>query len=182
MQISLASVFSSLIDFVKHPRLKQLSDHFFEKPQKIFPYLLAIDFLLMIPLSGLIGLVGIDEANHKVAEMFSDPLTLALMAILAAPFFEEALFRYPIGKFFNQNFRTIFWLFTIGFAAMHFFNFSGDVPIYFAPLLVLPQFVLGIVLGYIRVGWGFWYSVLFHALHNGILVGLALLGKALGGG
>lgn len=181
MHISFSNVWSNLIDFIKNPRLNPLPDTFLTSPAKVLPYLLAIDFLLMIPLSGIIGLAGVEEMDHKIMELLDNPLALAAMAVLLAPIMEEAIFRFPIGRLFNQHFKTVFWLFTIVFAAIHLTNFGASIPIYLAPLMVLPQFILGLMLGYIRVGWGFWYSVLFHAVHNGILVGLATMAGEFGG-
>ena len=197
MEISLSSVWRDLIDFVKKPRLDPLPLPFLEQPQKVFPYLLALDFLLMIPLMGIMSTTGIENTDHEIMKLLDAPLTLVFMAVVLAPIFEELFFRFPIGNwwkwsahFFDRgaviewgivtwwknNFKTIFWLFTTVFAAMHFTNFAATVPIYLAPILVLPQFVLGMILGYIRVGWGTRYSILFHAIHNGIPVALMLLG------
>ena len=180
MEISLSSVWTDLIAFAKNPRLDPLPSHFLELPKKVIPYLLAIDLLLMFPLSGIISLAGIEEMDHAVIELLNKPLLLFFMAVILAPLFEEAIFRYPIGRLFNNRFKLIFWLFTIIFAGVHLSNFGADIPYYLMPLLVLPQFILGIILGYIRVGWGFWYCVFFHALHNGILVGMATLAGAFG--
>lgn len=195
MKISLSSVWQDLVAFVKNPRLDPLPGHFFEQPQKVFPYLLALDFLLMIPLMGIMSATGVEETDHELTKLLDNPMQLVLMAVVLAPILEELLFRFPIGNWWKvpirllgiaktdwsiiiwwkDNFKTIFWVFTIVFAGVHFSNFASTVPIYFAPILVLPQFVLGIMLGYIRVGWGTRYSMLFHAVHNGIPISLMLL-------
>ncbi len=202
LKISLSSVWQDLVAFVKNPRLDPLPGTFLERPWKVFPYLLAIDFLLMIPLSGIIGLAGVEEMDHKIIEMLDQPLVLFFMAVILAPIFEELFFRFPIGNWWKlpvmlfggnetewsiitwwkKHFKTIFWLFTVFFAAVHLANFGAKIPFYLMPLLVLPQFILGIMLGYIRVGWGFRYGVLFHALHNGILLSIATLAEEFGGG
>ena len=196
MEISLSSVWQDLVAFVKNPRLDPLPGTFLEQPWKVFPYLLALDFLLMIPLMGIMGATGVEDTDHEITKLLDNPIQLALMAVVLAPILEELFFRFPIGNWWkipvrllNQsaadwsiitwwknNFKTIFWVFTIVFAAVHFSNFVSTVPIYLAPILVLPQFVLGIMLGYIRVGWGTRYSMLFHAIHNGIPISLLLLG------
>lgn len=173
MNISLSSVWQDFVAFAKNPRLDPLPGSFLERPWKVLPYLLAIDFLLMIPLSGIIGLAGVEEMDHKIIEMLDQPLILFSMAVVIAPLVEEAFFRLPISLIWNERFKLIFWLFTLIFAAVHLSNFGAEIPFYLMPLLVLPQFILGIMLGYIRVGWGFWYGVLFHALHNGILLSIA---------
>jgi len=198
LEISLSSVWQDLVAFVKNPRLDPLPGHFLEQPQKVFPYLLVLDFLLMIPLMGIMGATGVEDTDHKLNDMLDNPAMLVLMAVVLAPILEELFFRFPMGNWWKwpalllgeeafyyewrlvtwckANFKTIFWVFTIVFAGVHFANFASTVPIYLAPILVLPQFVLGIILGYIRVGWGTRYSILFHAIHNGIPISLMLLG------
>lgn len=196
VEITFSSVWQNLISFAKNVRLDPLPDHFQNRPLKVLPYLLGIDFLLMIPLLGIVSATGVEEGEHELVKMLDNPLLLFGMAVIAAPIIEELFFRFPIGRWWKTpanlfgnwwnelslvawwttNFKIIFWTFTIVFAAVHFTNFASTVPIYLAPILVLPQLVLGIMLGYIRVGWGTRYSMLFHAIHNGIPVTLLLLG------
>jgi hypothetical protein len=206
VNISFSTVWDSLIDFTKNPRWdflrsnkslegeiledeiledkplvsESLEQNFLENPAKVFLYLLGIDLVLMFFLSAVLSFAGVEEMEHEVMKLLDDPFKLALMAVIAAPIFEEAIFRLPIGPWFGRFFKIAFWVFTIGFAAIHLTNFTDSVPLYLAPLLVLPQFLLGIILGYIRSGWGIFYAVLFHAIHNGILVSLATLGTAAG--
>ena len=42
----------------------------------------------------------------------------------------------------------------------------------------LPQFVVGLMLGHLRVRYGLWASVLLHAMHNGLFVLLLLAGTS----
>ncbi len=199
MQISLSTVWDSLLSFAKNPSLDPLPETFWQQPQRVFPYLLAIDFLLMIPLMGIMSVTGVEDTDHEMMKMLDQPLFLFGAAVIAAPILEEFIFRFPIGRLWNvptkffgeggfeapkvnwwtRNFKIIFWTFTILFAAVHFANFSSTVAIYLAPILVLPQLVLGIMLGYIRVGWGTRYSMLFHGIHNAIPLSMLLLGGAM---
>jgi len=206
LEISLSTVWKDFLSFAKNPRLDPLSETFWEQPQRVFPYLLAIDFLLMIPLMGIMSMTGIEDTDHELTQLLDNPLALFGMAVILAPILEELFFRFPIGRFWNiptrffgiptrffggavdeypkvnwwsSNFKIIFWIFTIVFAAVHFSNFASTVSIYLAPILVLPQLVLGVMLGYIRVGWGTRYSMLFHGIHNAIPLSLMLLGGEL---
>lgn len=233
--ISFYTVVEDVWSFIKRPRLEHLSGYFKAHPTQIFPYLLLLDFMMMIPLSALLGLIGLEDMDHRVEDLYDKPLMLAMQAVLLAPIVEEAVFRLPmkysyvrmftaccivlamlfafidsevtIGliaiSFFllvaifhfidqrNDNqineqmaslwetyFYIPFWILTACFALLHLTNFGNPFPLYLAPLLVLPQFVLGAVLGYIRTGFGFVFAVLFHALHNGVLVGMALLAQS----
>jgi len=231
MPISFTTIAYDVWNFVKRPRLEHLTETFLSNPIQVLGYLLLLDFLLMIPLSGFLGVLGIEDMDHKIEDLYNDPLKLAGLAVVMAPLLEETAFRLPMkfsyvrialalglalmalptlidseqtvqiiigvvlvsvflfqfinqqkdnqlndrmGAWWEQHFYIPFWLLTVGFALLHLSNF-GDFPIHLAPFLVLPQFVLGAILGYVRTGFGFAYAVLFHAVHNGILVGLATM-------
>jgi len=196
VQISLSTVWNSLLSFAKNPRLDPLPETFWQQPQRVFPYLLAIDFLLMIPLMGILSATGVEDGDHEMMQFLDQPLFLFGAAVIAAPILEELFFRFPIGcwwkipawlfgegvnewsfvNWWTSNFKILFWIFTLLFAAVHFSNFASTVSMYLAPILVLPQLVLGIMLGYIRVGWGTRYSMLFHGIHNAIPLSILLLG------
>ncbi|RUT72821.1 CPBP family glutamic-type intramembrane protease [Ancylomarina longa] len=64
----------------------------------------------------------------------------------------------------------IFYLFMLSFGLLHILNFTFTKISFWivliSPLLVAPQIVLGSILGFIRMRFGFFYSVLFHTLVN----------------
>jgi hypothetical protein len=75
-------------------------------------------------------------------------------------------------SYFQTNFKMFFFLIAGLFAFLHFFNFL-DISLYdffYLPLFVIPQFILGIILGYIRITYGFKYSVFFHAMVNCFII------------
>ncbi|MBL4718020.1 MAG: CPBP family intramembrane metalloprotease, partial [Erythrobacter sp.] len=72
-----------------------------------------------------------------------------------------------------------FWLSTLAFASVHLFNFPAEDMAMALPL-VLPQFATGTMLGYLRVHYGLWASVLLHLLHNGAFISLVLLAGSAG--
>lgn len=76
--------------------------------------------------------------------------------------------------FFRRFFPFFFWASTAGFALMHLFNFDSGAAYVLLPL-VLPQFVLGTIAGYLRVTVGLWGAILLHVLHNGLAIGAVLL-------
>ena len=123
--------------------------------------------------------IGIDFGDHAVSQMFEQysPLMIFGLAIILAPLMEELIFRAPMGLFKNSSlFPLVFYFLTLGFAAIHFFNFTSyDVSIWWAPLLVLPQLISGIFLGYIRVKLGLFHAMLLHAAFNGIILGPFIL-------
>ncbi|GAB2609031.1 hypothetical protein GCM10026987_03580 [Belliella aquatica] len=68
---------------------------------------------------------------------------------------------------------------TIFFALLHSFNYElselNGVEYLSILLAVLPQFIGGLMLAYIRIRFGFWYGVFFHGLWNFTLISLILI-------
>ncbi len=70
--------------------------------------------------------------------------------------------------FWTYNIRVMFYLSAMAFGLSHLFNYKD---IYWwmliaSPLITLPYIVMGLFLGYIRMNYGFIYSLLFHAIIN----------------
>jgi hypothetical protein len=69
------------------------------------------------------------------------------------------------------NYSFYFYSLTILFALFHLsnYNYTPNLLI-FAPIVVLPQFICGFLIGFIRIKQGFIWGYFFHALHNAIFV------------
>jgi hypothetical protein len=79
-------------------------------------------------------------------------------------------------KVWDKFYGWMYYLMTVAFGLMHIMNFEPSLNIYLlAPILVAPQILIGINLGYLRVRFGLIWSILFHAFYNGILMSIALL-------
>ncbi len=116
-----------------------------------------------------LGIIILTSAGLIVFFLFRDNISklivfgsIALISCFLLLFFRRS------SDFFNSHFRFFFYSIALVFTILHIFNFNGITgPMTFLFLLfVLPQFVLGIILGYIRVTYGFIYAVLFHAIVN----------------
>ncbi|MEB3416560.1 CPBP family glutamic-type intramembrane protease [Alteriqipengyuania sp. WL0013] len=79
---------------------------------------------------------------------------------------------YDAPQWYRRAFPIFFWLSTLAFAFIHVFNFEGAEMLAALPL-VLPQFITGSILGYMRVHYGLWSSIVLHMLHNGAALSLA---------
>jgi len=65
-------------------------------------------------------------------------------------------------------FPRIFYLATLLFAVIHLHNFNlNQTPAWLLPFLVLPQFVTGLVLGWMRIRRGISAAILLHGMFNG---------------
>lgn len=75
-----------------------------------------------------------------------------------------------LSDFWNRNFRYLFYISALIFAAGHAFNFTyqNTMQYAFIPLLVLPQFVSGITQSFVRVYYtkGFVMSLVIHCIMN----------------
>jgi len=72
-------------------------------------------------------------------------------------------------KDFLIKYFHIWFYITAGlFGVLHIYNYMGIniSNLFLSPLFAIPQFILGILLGFIRINNGFFYAVLFHLLMN----------------
>lgn len=171
-------IFRELLAYLKNPILEKDSNQNFKYRFKKFRYLLILCLLtgiLITPLFAIIeelGLVNMeDHAMEEMMKNLSKPL-LFLSAVIIAPIFEELIFRAPITLFKNKtSFKIGFYVFAIIFGLVHLSNFTITKNVLLlAPILVLPQILLGGYLGFIRVRFGLAWSIALHASYNGILV------------
>ncbi|MEO1731635.1 MAG: CPBP family glutamic-type intramembrane protease [Pseudomonadota bacterium] len=98
------------------------------------------------------------------------------IALVAAPVSAVVLLKKPVPGFYKRLFPVFFWLSSLAFAMVHLANYTEGALWILLPL-ILPQLVLGTMLGYIRVHHGLIAAIAMHAMHNGLLFSLALLGK-----
>ncbi|SHH04337.1 CPBP family glutamic-type intramembrane protease [Pollutimonas bauzanensis] len=79
---------------------------------------------------------------------------------------------------YRRCFPWVFHATSLLFAAVHLYNFNlHQTPLWLMPLLVLPQWLTGLVLGWLRVKRGIGASMLLHGIFNGgplLLVWLVL--------
>ncbi|MGB3711107.1 MAG: CPBP family glutamic-type intramembrane protease, partial [Erythrobacter sp.] len=111
------------------------------------------------------------------ADSDSAVLVVAGLAVIAALVAVALLVNWrnrPAPNWYVRLFPVFFWLSTLAFALIHVANF-GDAPLVMVLPLVLPQFVLGAILGYLRVTVGLWAAILLHAAHNATALGIATL-------
>ena len=141
-------------------------------------HVLAI--VLAIPAALVAVAVTSAFAGEGLGEIWLGALIGVLVAAVAALATIYALRRRDAMGWFQRLFPLFFWLSTLAFSLIHIFNFPADQMVMALPL-VLPQFATGAILGYIRVNYGLWASILLHTLHNGTFIGLVLLaGQAAG--
>lgn len=90
-----------------------------------------------------------------------------------------ALRSRPVMAWFAALFPLFFWLSASAFALIHIFNFEEGLSLILLPL-VLPQFILGMLAGYVRVQIGLWAAIALHFAHNAFALSLAALSMLAG--
>lgn len=100
----------------------------------------------------------------------------SLIALVIAAGALLALRKRDAFAFFQRHFRWFYVASVLLFAGIHLTNFAGKG---FSPALlplVLPQLLLALILGYLRVNRGLLTGAALHMLHNTLFVGLMLAG------
>lgn len=137
----------------------------------------AIIFLIQLIGMGIIqSIVPLEESSHALQDMMeANPLNLFLTAVILAPIVEEFIFRFPI-KYAGKYLGIVFYSATLLFACLHIYNFDfSEFKTWMLPLLVFPQFILGLYLGFVRLKLNTWAGILVHAYNNAISLAIAML-------
>lgn len=180
-------MFDQLWIFLRNPVYDEDLDSGPEQRQKVLLRLLIYALVVNLGLGFIIGMLepvfGLDLGKHaldKVLEEYSMAF-LFFAAVILAPLTEEFIFRWPMVLFRNKSyFKFIFWLLTLFFGFYHITNFDMSPTILLlSPLLVLPQIIVGAILGFIRVRYGLIWAIGLHAVYNLILLGPILITMAL---
>ncbi len=100
-------------------------------------------------------------------------LALGLVVAIAALFVWRR--RLAMG-WFQRHFPWFFYASALLFALVHLTNFAGAGASPALVALVLPQFVLALLLGYLRVNRGLMAGVALHMLHNAVFAAVMIAG------
>ena len=78
--------------------------------------------------------------------------------------------RSQIYNFWAVHFKWVYWTLALIFGLIHLSNYDGSWRSFLVhwPVLCIHQTVGGLLFGYARVRYGFWYGVALHAMNNTI--------------
>jgi uncharacterized protein len=169
-------LFIHFVSFVKKPNEPDyLSRTTRQKWIEVGFYYLIIDFvicgfLLWYPVEiaeklGLFNkLKGIDLKLSVAYEI--------LLTIILAPLIEEGIFRLFLGYIRTKSyFKWSYYISAIVFGLIHISNYDIDETHYlFIPFITMTQMFGGLILGFIRINYGFWYGILSHVLFNSVAI------------
>lgn len=139
--------------------------------------------ILLIVISGTLALFP-GTARPKTGSLQEMPtgeqMVMALVVTCITIFLEDLVFRSWI--FRSKVVVPLSVASSLVFAWLHAGNYNNLSPILY-PIMLSPQFVCGLIMCFVRVELGFWWSFLLHLFYDFTLFavgGLALLGKATG--
>jgi membrane protease YdiL (CAAX protease family) len=79
-------------------------------------------------------------------------------------------------SFWKKRYKFIFYFSAVLFGVVHICNFKFSYTILLlSPILVAPQIVLGLFIGFLRVRYGFILGFLLHVIHNALFIGITLI-------
>lgn len=131
----------------------------------------VVGFLL---LSIVLGMMNMQFINLITTGIISFAIIVLLILVST-----NTRIDVKIRALFKRYFGVVFYASVVLFAYAHIFNFTEIEAWYYTPILVLPQFILALFLGYVRVRNNLWTSIYVHALNNAIPTTLLLLNPEL---
>lgn len=127
---------------------------------------------IMISFSLVVGYFASNILNLQIIKSdnmsFNVIISFVYPLILAIPLYAIIYFiKFDFRREWNDHFQYIFYIVTVFFAIAHLPSFDLNFRQYlFMPFIILPLLISGLVLGYIRIRFGIFYSIIFHFLIN----------------
>jgi len=98
-------------------------------------------------------------------------LVVVEIILLSIYFNSKELFNKYIINICNRKFIWVFYVSAAIFGMLHISNYSPKfITFLLMPILVLPQFIVGLFCGYIRLRLGFFWGYFLHAAHNFVFI------------
>ncbi|MCG6189764.1 hypothetical protein [Maribellus maritimus] len=125
-----------------------------------------LPFIIAIPLYQ--GIFYTYKIHGEASWVMLFPICIA--GIVSFLIFNKFIFS-KIKTYLQSKYKLYFYFIATVFALLHLSNFQFSwYLLIFAPLLVLPQFSVGLILGFVRNHCGFFYGFYFHGIHNAALL------------
>lgn len=134
----------------------------------------------MLVLVGVIAVPFVEELFFRFPLKYSRNYLLQFiiaMVALFAPAESRSTVYANARKIWTRIFWIFFYLMTGTFAFVHIYNYvdAKDLMLW-SPLLTLTQFITGLIMGYVRVRFGFLWAWMYHGLFNLLFFSLAFVG------
>ena len=170
IDLVLAVVFMSLISFLEHFNFIDFENHKSNELMQLPTIVIILVGAFIIPFVEELIFRSYLRLKHNYL----------LQPILYITSFTGETNQEKIKAFIENNwnkfYRCIFYISALIFALVHLFNFEDiNEILLFLPILIAPQFIVGLLAGYLRVKFGLLWGFFLHGLHNLILLSLGLI-------
>lgn len=115
---------------------------------------------------------------QDILNLLQVSIIIGFFIALGLLFFYSKVVRIFLDMIYRKHFAIVFYLTVVTFAGVHLTNFSELDNLYVAPILILPQAMVALFLGYVRMKKNILWSIYFHAFHNMIPISLFLIAPA----
>lgn len=122
---------------------------------------LSMSFMCLL----FIGGNNLADLNFTFESIFLKSSSIFLVVFLIIKIDDKTLLKLTNERFYTKY----FYAFSIIFGLLHIRNFYQEIPVnllLFTPLYIIPQIILSLFLGYIRLKNGIIWSILLHSLFN----------------
>lgn len=172
LEIPVMLVLILIIGGLENAKLINTDNHSIETLLKTVPTT-ALFFLVIIiaPL--------FEELIFRLYLRYETNLLIGASIRFSYLFFDRekaAQFDLAMNSKWSWFYPKIFYFSALLFGLVHLVNFEITPAILLlSPIIVAPQIVLGLVIGYLRVRHGFWTGFMMHAFHNFVFVGISVI-------
>jgi len=137
-----------------------------------------IDFWVFMLLIILLGPL-LEEVIFRLPMKYSRNYLLRFFVYLVGLFCSEEA-KESLDSRVKNGWRKYFWVFfyvmSSTFAFVHIFNYTDYKHLLlWSPLLTLVQLLLGLIIGYLRIRFGFLWGWFYHGIYNLLMINLLLI-------
>jgi hypothetical protein len=134
---------------------------------------LTLGVLAYYIMTKAVYLTNLSNTDHH---FMSRVLIAILIIVVSFPVLSHKSIAIRLGNFWRKNFKWVFYFLCITFAWMHILNYGITlIHILLLPLITLPKLISALSYGYIRMHYGFVYSLGLHMLWNSIGIVVSLV-------
>lgn len=171
LEIPIIAIIGAIIYGIEKAGLIDIGSH---KIDELFQHIPIWKFILL----GVIINPFFEELLFRLCLRFTLE-DFTKYSILSVSFLDKQVMK-RFGKYVTylwiNKFHLIFFFSAIVFAYFHLSNYELSITIVLlSPLLVAPQFITGLFLGYLRVKYSFMLGYSMHAIHNAFFILISLI-------
>jgi len=123
---------------------------------------------LLVPIILTIIVVYALDIRNSLVKIFISVLCLTILILFVI---KNKNVNTLLKRLWSENFNYVFYISTLLFALLHLTNYEYSTELFFlAPILILPQFFGGLLIGYLRIKSGFVWGLVFHMISNLLLI------------